>query len=97
MTNGENIKRNFATTVSINIANVNRKLKSATAKHWIVIPLTFIITNRIEEKLCPRCEKFNEDWEHIWICEANEVEVSLLIKNSIYEYKLKLIEEKKQR
>ncbi|GET50513.1 hypothetical protein RhiirA1_464820 [Rhizophagus irregularis] len=42
MTNGENIKRNFATTV--------------------------------KEKLCPRCEKFNEDWEHIWICEANEVE-----------------------
>ncbi|RGB25721.1 hypothetical protein C1646_771361 [Rhizophagus diaphanus] len=30
-------------------------------------------TNRIEE-LCPRCEKFNEDWEHIWICKANEVE-----------------------
>ncbi|CAB4440352.1 unnamed protein product [Rhizophagus irregularis] len=52
--------------------------------------------NGIEEDLCLRCNKFREDWEHVWLCEANEEEVSAMIKNAVYEYELKLIEEKKK-
>ncbi|CAG8727163.1 14466_t:CDS:1, partial [Rhizophagus irregularis] len=28
--------------------------------------------NTIDSSVYPRCEKEEEDWEHIWICEANE-------------------------
>lgn len=52
--------------------------------------------NGIEEDLCLRCNKFREDWEHVWLGEANEEEVSAMIKNAVYEYELKLIEEKKK-
>jgi hypothetical protein len=47
--------------------------------------------NRINEELYPRCEKLNEDWEHIWICEANEMKVSTLVKNAVYEYENNLM------
>ncbi|PKK78857.1 hypothetical protein RhiirC2_769788 [Rhizophagus irregularis] len=30
--------------------------------------------NGIEEDICLRCNKFREDWEHVWLCEANEEE-----------------------
>ncbi|PKY53511.1 hypothetical protein RhiirA4_471776 [Rhizophagus irregularis] len=34
----------------------------------------------IDEELCPRCGKLDEDWEHIWICEANEMENEEAVK-----------------
>ncbi|PKC69345.1 hypothetical protein RhiirA1_456101 [Rhizophagus irregularis] len=35
--------------------------------------------------MCPRCNEDIEDWEHIWVCEANEFEIDELIRKSIYE------------
>ncbi|GBC18116.2 uncharacterized protein OCT59_002407 [Rhizophagus irregularis] len=28
-----------------------------------------------------------EDWDHVWVCEANEFEVEEIIRNSIHEFK----------
>ncbi|POG65603.1 hypothetical protein GLOIN_2v1781566 [Rhizophagus irregularis DAOM 181602=DAOM 197198] len=43
--------------------------------------------------MCPRCNEDIEDWEHIWVCEANEFEIDELIRKSIYEFELKLQKE----
>ncbi|PKK64621.1 hypothetical protein RhiirC2_787254 [Rhizophagus irregularis] len=51
--------------------------------------------NGITTDICPRCNDFSEDWEHIWICETNEIEIDSLIKKSICEYEQKLSEGKK--
>ncbi|CAB4427955.1 unnamed protein product [Rhizophagus irregularis] len=51
--------------------------------------------NGITTDICPRCNDFSEVWEHIWICETNEIEIDSLIKKSICEYEQKLSEGKK--
>jgi hypothetical protein len=47
--------------------------------------------NGIESALCLRCEKVEEDWEHVWKCEANPYTVNEVIVGAIedYEYLLK--------
>ncbi|GES84364.1 hypothetical protein GLOIN_2v1827388 [Rhizophagus clarus] len=40
-------------------------------------------TNRITSKLCPRCEKEEETWEHIWICAENELSLREMIEEGI--------------
>ncbi|CAB4431952.1 unnamed protein product [Rhizophagus irregularis] len=41
--------------------------------------------NGITTNACPRCNKFREDWDHVWTCEVNEIEIDSLIKKSICE------------
>jgi Zn-finger nucleic acid-binding protein len=45
--------------------------------------------NGINTDICPRCREFIEDWEHIWICEANDLTIEELIKKSICEYEVR--------
>ncbi|GES99155.1 hypothetical protein GLOIN_2v1478197 [Rhizophagus clarus] len=40
-------------------------------------------TNGITTSICPRCEKEEENWEHIWICEANEKSLRDTIEDAI--------------
>ncbi|GBB85465.1 hypothetical protein RclHR1_00120019 [Rhizophagus clarus] len=40
-------------------------------------------TNGITSKLCPRCEKEEETWEHIWVCEENEFSLRETIEEGI--------------
>ncbi|RGB41166.1 hypothetical protein C1646_752419 [Rhizophagus diaphanus] len=40
----------------------------------------------IDYEICPRCKEGKEDWNHIWICERNEMSVREIIEQSIYEY-----------
>lgn len=49
--------------------------------------------NGITTDICPN--DFCEDWDHIWTCETNKIEIDSLIKKSICEYKQKLSDEKK--
>ncbi|RGB33436.1 hypothetical protein C1646_761737 [Rhizophagus diaphanus] len=49
-------------------------------------------TNGIDSDICQRCKKFIEDWEHIWICESNELELDELLKQSLCEYGQRLME-----
>ncbi|PKY21429.1 hypothetical protein RhiirB3_525017 [Rhizophagus irregularis] len=46
--------------------------------------------NGITTDIC--LNDFCEDWDHIWTCETNEIEIDSLIKKSICEYKQKLSE-----
>lgn len=47
----------------------------------------------VSTDICPN--DFCEDWDHIWTCETNEIEIDSLIKKSICEYEKKLSDEKK--
>ncbi|GBB84567.1 hypothetical protein RclHR1_11130004 [Rhizophagus clarus] len=41
-------------------------------------------TDGIESSICPRCEKEEETWEHIWKCEENEISLRNTIEDAIY-------------
>ncbi|PKB96285.1 hypothetical protein RhiirA5_435086 [Rhizophagus irregularis] len=43
-------------------------------------------TNKIESSKCIRCRKYEEDWEHVWICENNEYSIDEIIQESPYKY-----------
>lgn len=51
--------------------------------------------NRIESKICIRCKKEIENWEHLWICENNEYTLKELIGRILLEYEQKI--KKKQK
>ncbi|PKY55292.1 hypothetical protein RhiirA4_474637 [Rhizophagus irregularis] len=51
--------------------------------------------NGIPEELCPRCKKSNEDWEHIWTCEANEIEVKWELLRGVYNNNFNKISKRK--
>ncbi|GET00048.1 hypothetical protein GLOIN_2v1835445 [Rhizophagus clarus] len=40
-------------------------------------------TNKIKTLICPRCEEDEETWEHIWICNQNELNIKDIIENTI--------------
>ncbi|UZO17081.1 uncharacterized protein OCT59_008442 [Rhizophagus irregularis] len=45
-------------------------------------------TNKIDTDKCIRCGKiFQEDWEHIWICEDNDISIDEIIRESPYNFK----------
>ncbi|PKK61572.1 hypothetical protein RhiirC2_791617 [Rhizophagus irregularis] len=45
-------------------------------------------------ELCKRCDKgMIEDWHHIWRCESNETDIDTIIKELIYTFETKLIDE----
>ncbi|UZO17701.1 uncharacterized protein OCT59_009043 [Rhizophagus irregularis] len=44
-------------------------------------------TNKIDTDKCIRCGKiFTEDWEHIWICEDNDISIDEIIRESPYNF-----------
>ncbi|PKY30268.1 hypothetical protein RhiirB3_392431 [Rhizophagus irregularis] len=47
-------------------------------------------TNKIESSKCIRCRKYEEDWEHVWICENNEYSIDEIIQESPYKYEVLL-------
>ncbi|GBC08297.1 hypothetical protein RclHR1_00800024 [Rhizophagus clarus] len=51
--------------------------------------------NSIDTAQCPRCEKYEEDWEHIWICENNEFSIRDIIEEAIYDYETLLKREER--
>ncbi|GET00318.1 hypothetical protein GLOIN_2v1824527 [Rhizophagus clarus] len=53
-------------------------------------------TNGIISSICPRCEKEEEDWEHIWICEENVFNLREVIEEGIDAEITKLKNEEKK-
>ncbi|GBC03182.1 hypothetical protein RclHR1_00500030 [Rhizophagus clarus] len=51
--------------------------------------------NMIESDLCPRCKEESENWEHVWICEDNEVTIRETIDEAIDKYEQKLKQEER--
>ncbi|EXX74870.1 hypothetical protein GLOIN_2v1824527 [Rhizophagus irregularis DAOM 181602=DAOM 197198] len=47
-------------------------------------------TNKIESSKCIRCRKYEEDWEHVWICENNVYSIDKIIQESPYKYEVLL-------
>ncbi|PKK58872.1 hypothetical protein RhiirC2_795638 [Rhizophagus irregularis] len=47
-------------------------------------------TNKIESSKCISCRKYEEDWEHVWICESNEYSIDEIIQESPYKYEVLL-------
>ncbi|UZO02583.1 uncharacterized protein OCT59_021062 [Rhizophagus irregularis] len=47
-------------------------------------------TNKIESSRCIRCKKYEEDWEHVWICESNDYSIDEIIQESPYKYEVLL-------
>ncbi|PKY56530.1 hypothetical protein RhiirA4_549274 [Rhizophagus irregularis] len=73
------------------------KMKRTNESLSGVLPTYSVLNKRgvngIINDLCPRCKTVSEDWDHVWICETNEIEIEDLIKRSICEYEQKLLEE----
>lgn len=47
-------------------------------------------TNGIENYLCPRCQKIEEDWDYIWICKDNEHNIREIIEDALVTFEQKL-------
>ena len=42
--------------------------------------------NGIESEICPRCNKYEENWNHIWICENNKTSIREAIEDALINY-----------
>ncbi|GES79573.1 hypothetical protein GLOIN_2v1835445 [Rhizophagus clarus] len=40
-------------------------------------------TNRISSSICPRCDKEEENWEHMWTCSDNEQEIREIVEEAV--------------
>ncbi|UZO04077.1 uncharacterized protein OCT59_024476 [Rhizophagus irregularis] len=48
-------------------------------------------TNKIENEECKRCGKNEkETWEHIWLCEDNEITIDEIVQEAIYKFEKSL-------
>ncbi|PKY35580.1 hypothetical protein RhiirB3_456574, partial [Rhizophagus irregularis] len=51
--------------------------------------------NKIETDQCIRCKNGVEDWDHLWICEINELTIKEVLKLSISNFEESLLKEEK--
>ena len=42
--------------------------------------------NGIDSEICPRCNKYEENWNHIWICENNKTSIREVIEDVFINY-----------
>src|SRR5437762_14030491 len=46
--------------------------------------------------MCPRCDKEEEDWKHIWTCESNTISIREAIIDALIKYEDELIKQDKE-
>uniref|UniRef100_U9TBL8 Reverse transcriptase zinc-binding domain-containing protein n=1 Tax=Rhizophagus irregularis (strain DAOM 181602 / DAOM 197198 / MUCL 43194) TaxID=747089 RepID=U9TBL8_RHIID len=51
--------------------------------------------NKIETDQCIRCKNGVENWDHLWICEKNELTIKEVIERSISDFEEHLLNEEK--
>ncbi|CAB4422622.1 unnamed protein product [Rhizophagus irregularis] len=51
--------------------------------------------NKIETDQCIRCKNGVEDWDHLWICETNELTIKEVLELSISKFEESLLKEEK--